>query len=297
MDQQLQRRRLVIFPCPLQGHINPMLQLVSILHSHSKGALSITIVHAQFNSPNPSNYPDFNFLSITDGLSQSEIESSTKDVSAFLTILNHKCVEPFRDCLVNKILSQKHEPPVACLISDATMHFTQLVADSLQLPRIVLRTSSPMSFVGFAAFPDLRQKGYVPVRESELEAPVPEIPHLKLKDLPVIKSYNSEVFFQLAADMTNQTKASSGLIVNTFESLDKLALELLNKTFAVPIFAVGPFHKFSSASSSSSLMTPDQTCISWLNKQAPSSVVYVSFGSIASISKSQIGGDSYGTCQ
>ncbi|KAF9613055.1 hypothetical protein IFM89_005489 [Coptis chinensis] len=287
MDEQRHRRRLVLFSCPLQGHINPMLQLATILHSHSKGALSITIVHTHFNSPNPSNYPNFTFLPISDGLSQSQKKSYTEDVIAFMTLLNVNCVNPFRDCLVSKILSQKHEPQVGCIIYDSTMHFTQPVAESLQLPCIGFRTSSPMSFVAFAAFPVLHEKGYIPIRESELEALVPELPPLKVKDLPVVKTHNSEVFYQWVADMIKQTKASSGLIVNSFDSLDQSAFQLLSQEFAVPIFPIGPFHKFSPASSSS-LLTQDQSCISWLNAQAPSSVIYISFGSSASISEAQL---------
>ncbi|KAB1220161.1 UDP-glycosyltransferase 76E9 [Morella rubra] len=46
-NRQRPRRLLVLLPCPFEGHINPMLQLGTILHS--KG-FSITIVQPQFNS-------------------------------------------------------------------------------------------------------------------------------------------------------------------------------------------------------------------------------------------------------
>lgn len=49
-------------------------------------------------------------------------------------------------------------------LSDALCYFTQAVADSLQLPRIVLRTGGVSSFVAFTAFPLLREKGYVPIQ-------------------------------------------------------------------------------------------------------------------------------------
>ncbi|MCI29724.1 UDP-glycosyltransferase 76F1-like, partial [Trifolium medium] len=54
--------------------------------------------------------------------------------------------------------------PIACLISDAMCYFTQDVATSFQLPRIVLRTGGVCSFVAFAAFPFLREKGYLPIQ-------------------------------------------------------------------------------------------------------------------------------------
>ncbi|KAF9589263.1 hypothetical protein IFM89_022181 [Coptis chinensis] len=273
MDQE--RRRVVLFPCPFQGHINPMLQLATILHSHSKGALSIIIVHPEFNSPNSSNYPNFTFLPISDGLSESQqAHSSIHDAMPMLPVLNQICVSPFKDCLVNKILSQQHEPPVACIIADALMHFTQHVADSLNIPRIVLRTSSAITF---AVFKVLRGKDYYPIKGTSTGA----------ADLPRVKTNDAEGLPQLAIDMVEQTKASSGLIWNTFELLDQSALETVCQEFSIPNFPIGPFHKLTPASSSS-LLTQDFSCISWLDKQAPSSVIYISFGSLAALDQAQL---------
>lgn len=143
---------LVLFPVPLQGHINPMLQLANILHA--KG-FSITIIHTQFNSPTKSKHPHFTFLPISDGLSKTEI--SREDVIPLLTLLNTNCVAPFRDCLAGLLA----DGPIACLITDAILHFSQSVADGFGLPRIVLRTSSISSFLVFAALPVIHEK-YLP---------------------------------------------------------------------------------------------------------------------------------------
>ena len=156
--EQRKCRRLVLFPLPFQGHINPMLLLATILHS--KG-FSITIIHTNFNSLNPSNFPNFTFHSIPDGILESE--ASSKGVIALAKLLNTKCVEPFRDCMV-KLLSDVSEEPISCLISDAFFYFTQAVADSLRLPRVVLRTGGLSSFVVFVAFPLLRERGYLPIQ-------------------------------------------------------------------------------------------------------------------------------------
>lgn len=155
--EQRKGLRLILFPMPLQGHLNPMLELANLLHH--KG-FSITIIHTQFNSLNPSTYPHFTFHSIPVALSQAE--ASTSDILAFISLLNVKCSEPFRECL-GRLLSDNQEP-VACLISDLLFHFTQPVAESLKLPRILLRTSAAFSFVVYAAFPLLLEKGYLPIQ-------------------------------------------------------------------------------------------------------------------------------------
>lgn len=156
--QQRAGRRVVLFPLPLQGHISPMLQLANILYSRG---FSITIMHTCFNSPNYSNYTNFTFHSIPDGLSESE--ASTADLTALLTLLNVNCVTPFRDCLA-KLLSDSLEEPVACMITDAIWHFTEAVADSFKLPRILLRTNSVSSFLAFGSLLLMQEKGYLPIQ-------------------------------------------------------------------------------------------------------------------------------------
>ncbi|KAF8397413.1 hypothetical protein HHK36_016329 [Tetracentron sinense] len=279
--QQKRSSRLILFPLPLQGHINPMLQLAEILYS--KG-FSITIIHTHFNSPTSSNYPYFTFEPISDGLSNTQASTSS-DIISLLRVLNVNCVTPFRECLT-RLLSENQEEPIACLICDNIFHFTQAVADSLKLPRIVLRTTSVASFLAFLAFPLLLQKGYLPKQDSQLEAPVPELPPLKVKDIPGINTQDPEIMYQLVACIIKETKASSGIIWNSFEDLEQSALATVGQEFPIPIFPIGPFHKYSPASSSS-LLTQDPSCISWLDKQAPRSVIYVSFGSLAAMNETE----------
>jgi UDP:flavonoid glycosyltransferase YjiC (YdhE family) len=123
--------------------------------------------------------------------------------------------------------------------------------------------------------------------DSQLEKPVEELPPLKVKDLPVINTDDPEAFYEVVAGLVNETKASSGVIWNSYEDLEHSALVTLRQEFPIPIFPIGPFHKYSSPSSSSSLLTQDQSSISWLDKQAPKSVIYASFGSIAAMNEAQ----------
>lgn len=257
-----------------------MLQLANILHS--KG-FSITIIHTTFNSPNPSNHPHFTFHSIDENLSKDE--KSTSDIAAIVQLLNKKCAQPFHDCLA-QLLSDVSEDPISCLISDAILYFTQAVANQLKLQRMVLRTGGATSFRVFSAFPLLKEKQYLPVQDSEMERSVIELPPLRVKDLPMSDTSDPEELYEMIVSMVNGTKASSGVIWNTFEDLEQPALDTLREEFGIPLFPIGPFHK-SFPASSSSLLTQDETCISWLDKQEARSVTYVSFGSIAAVSESE----------
>lgn len=161
MEKQEQRgRRLVLVTSPFQGHINPMLQLATILHS--KG-FSITIAHTKFNSPNSTNHPDFNFLPIPDGLSDRDISSG--DVIAMVSIINVNCEAPLRELLAQMMERQdKHGEIIACIIYDGVMYFSEAVANHLKVPSIIVRTSSAGTGLAQTAIPRLRAEGYIPLQ-------------------------------------------------------------------------------------------------------------------------------------
>ncbi|GAB4827534.1 hypothetical protein Ancab_034418 [Ancistrocladus abbreviatus] len=272
--------RVVLFPIPLQGHLNPMFQLADILHSRG---FSVSIIHTQFNAPNPADHANYAFEPIDDGLSGSI--ASKLDVISLFNTLNKNCKEPLRNCL-SKMLADDQEEPIACLIADAFWFSSQAVADSLKLPRLVLRTTNASSFVAIAFLPLLREKGYFPIKDSQLEELLIEFPPLKVKDIPRVGKTDQEVLYEFLTKVCKEAKSSHGLIFNTFEELEDSALAKLREEFGIPIFTIGPFHKLIPAFSSN-LLTPDRSCICWLDNQAPKSVLYVSFGSLAAISESE----------
>lgn len=115
-----------------------------------------------------------------------------------------------------------------------------------------------------------------------MEEQVDELPPLKVKDIPVFKTLNTDNLDKYMNIMVEEMKKASGLILNTFRELEEPDLVKLGEQFHMPTFTIGPFHKcFSSASSS--LLEQDRSSITWLDKQAPRSVLYVSFGSIATL--------------
>lgn len=111
---------------------------------------------------------------------------------------------------------------------------------------------------------------------------------LNIRDLLITMGENpSDTILELRAATTSATRNSCATIVNTIHFLEEEMLPKIQEYFHAPIYAIGPFHKLA-PSSSSSLLKEDTGCISWLDKQASRSVLYVSIGSMASMNEEQL---------
>jgi hypothetical protein len=156
MEEQGKRRlrRVVLVPGPFQGHINPMLQLGTILHSNG---FSITVVHTQYNSPDPSTHPDFSFLPLPDTSS-----ALTGEFIPFALQLNINCEARFKECLAEVIRQQGPDNGIACIIYDEIMYFSQAAAKDLKLLSIVLRTGCAAISLTRDILFQLSAEGHIP---------------------------------------------------------------------------------------------------------------------------------------
>ncbi|KAJ4792615.1 UDP-Glycosyltransferase superfamily protein [Rhynchospora pubera] len=267
-------RRILLFPLPYQGHINPMLELASLLHLRG---FSITIFHTQFNSIDPTKHPSYDFISIIDGTTSNHFE--VNNFPSRFVEHNNNCEQPFYDSL-RKYLSENKG--VTCLVADLHWYKIHAVAKRLGVVSLVLRTGSAASLRWFTSFPVLRAKGYYPLRESEKDELVTELPPYRVKDLIPMDKCRIDDFAMLVERDIEAAKNSSGIIINTFTAIESDEIQKLHQELSVPIFSIGPLHKFTSQFQSS-LLPQDRSCLDWLDKQAPGSVLYVSFGSLASL--------------
>ncbi|KAI3678242.1 hypothetical protein L6452_37527 [Arctium lappa] len=277
-DERKRSKPLVLVASPFQGHMTPMLQLGSVLHS--KG-FSITMVHTKLNSPDPSNHPEFEFLPLFDNFLA--IDASA-NFTTFLEALNDNCKMQLQHHLAQKI-KQGINDEMITIIHDNSMYFAEEVANSLNLPSIVLRSSSASYVPAFLTLPKLHAKGQLPVKDSMFQELVPELHPLRYKDLP-FNNTSTEVATEMIA-LSERIRTPSAIIWNTMEYLEHSALTQLRQHYQVPIFAVGPLSKMVRCPSTS-FLKEDTNCISWLDKQAPRSVIYVSLGSLATMDETEL---------
>lgn len=264
---------------PFQGHINPMLHLASFFHS--KG-FSITIIHQHFNSSNPSNHPEFTFVSIpTDTKLDSMV--SAGELHNIALILNKNSAIPLQNIIEDMCLKNPNEK-LSGIIYDTIMYCAQSVADHFNVPGISLRTSAAAATLAYSIFPSTDGTGYITFQDMISENGSQD----SMKELIGSLSVNlTPTALELRVALTREMQRASAVIANTMDFLEQEAIATIKEIMTLPIFPVGPVHKLTPPKISSSLLQEDSTCISWLDKQEPKSVVYVSCGSLGTMDEQE----------
>uniref|UniRef100_A0A803PE24 Glycosyltransferase N-terminal domain-containing protein n=1 Tax=Cannabis sativa TaxID=3483 RepID=A0A803PE24_CANSA len=300
----------VCVPFPAQGHVNPMMQLAKLLHSRG---FHITYVNTEFNHrrlirskglESVKGLSDFHFETIPDGLPPSD-RDATQDIPSLFASTRKNCLGPFKK-LLHKLKNCCEVPPVTCIVTDGVMTFGIEAAREFGIPKVVLWTSSACSFMGFLQFDELVKKGLVPFKDENfmqdgtLDTPIDWIPgmrDIRLKDLPSFMRVLStdDIKFDFLRSQAKNCLTSSAIIFNTFQELEQEVLDSISVMFP-NIYTIGPLfmlHRHLPVESqvksmSTSLWKEDSTCINWLDKKEPNSVVYVNYGSITTMTEDNL---------
>ncbi|KAF2294098.1 hypothetical protein GH714_007478 [Hevea brasiliensis] len=210
----------------------------------------------------------------------------------------------FRDLIV-KLNGSSNLPAVSCIISDGVMSFTLEVACEFGIQEMILFTPSAVGMLGYLHFEELKRRGLVPLKGASCLTNgyldnvidwIPVMEGIRLKDLPTfIRTTDpNDIFFNYNLKSLNNSMKAKGLILNTFDELDKEVLDVINTAFPV-LCTIGPLSMLQQNLSSpnfesieSNLWKEDNECLSWLDKREPKSVVYVNFGSLITVSQEQL---------
>ncbi|XP_031270539.1 zeatin O-glucosyltransferase-like [Pistacia vera] len=273
---------VVVVPFPAQGHLNQLLQLSRLIFSydipvHYVGTASHNRqAKLRVHGWNPLTTANIHFHNF-------EIPSFLSpppDPSATCKFPSH--MQPCFDC--SKHLRQ----PLSQLLRNLSSRVRKVIVihDSMmgsviQEVRLIPNIES-YSFHSVSAF-----TVYLYILETMGNSI--EANDVFPKDIPSLEDCFTKEFLDSVASEYDYQKFNSGNVYNSCRVLEDAYLDLLDRATMeskIKNWALGPFNpvkipKFKGSNSS-------HFCFEWLDKQAPNSVIYVSFGTTTALNDEQI---------
>jgi len=283
---------LFLVSFPGQGHVNPLLRLGKILAS--KGFL-VTFSTTETTGEQMRQASDIidkltpfgdgfiRFEFFADGWEEDEDRHQDLDQYLLQLELVGKQVIPQ---MIKKNAEQGR--PVSCLINNPFIPWVTDVATSLGLPSAMLWVQSCACFASYYHY----YHGTVPFPDEEhpeIDVQLPWMPLLKYDEVPSYL-YPTTPYPFLRRAILGQYKNLDKpfcILMETFEELEPELIKHMSEIF--PIKTVGPLFrnpKVLKTTVHGDFLKADD-CIEWLDTKPPSSVIYVSFGSVVQLKQDQ----------
>ncbi|XP_061376566.1 UDP-glycosyltransferase 74B1 [Gastrolobium bilobum] len=278
---------VLVLPYPAQGHISPLVQFAKRLASKGVKA-TIATTHYTVKSITA---PNIGVEPISDGFDEGGF-AQARNVELFLSSFRTNGSRTLSQ-LVEKF--QSTSSPVTCIVYDSFLPWALDVAKQHGIYGASFFTNSAAVCNIFCRI----HHGLIelPVNLEDLPLLVPGLPPLNCQDLPSFirfpQSYPAYMAMKLS-QFSNLNHAD-WMFVNTFEALESEVVEGL--TELCPVKLIGPMVPSAYLDGrikgdkgyGASLWKPlSEESIKWLESKPPQSVVYISFGSMVSLTAEQM---------
>ncbi|CAD5196519.1 unnamed protein product [Musa acuminata subsp. malaccensis] len=309
------RPRVVLVPFPAQGHVSPMLDLARVLHARG---FEVTVAAPDFIHRRLAGRADdgIRFASVSSGL-MADDGAAPPDFAAI-----ERAMESHMPAHLERLLSPPDAEAIACVVVDLVASWAIPVARRCGLPVAGFWTAMLATYRVISAIPELIRRGFI----SEFGSPLSHQPRcqhdgqeqaaqeltlegqakLSASDLPWLvgnpTSQRSRFAFWLR--VIERAKSVRWLLVNSFpeeggrrgDHHPPLPSSQPQEHDAPRTLPVGPLEAHGgdektrgNSRCNLSMWDEDQSCLEWLEKHPPNSVVYASFGSwVAPISPEKI---------
>ncbi|KAL3523921.1 hypothetical protein ACH5RR_016755 [Cinchona calisaya] len=301
---------VLIFPLPVQGHVNSMLRLAELL---CLAKLHVTFIVSDFchdrllKHTNVESrfvcYPGFSFQTISDGLPEDHPRAG-EGIPDIMPALKRVTAPLFKQMMIEKrCFASSTRRAITCIIADGVLSFTTEFAQENGIALVYFRTASAAAFWAIFCMPELIEAREIPLKGNGMDLMVKSVPGMenliRRRDLPGFCRVDdlNETTFQRMKNDTRQCPRAQALILNTFEDLEGPTLSHIRKHLP-RLYTIGPNHfhltsklaattKTENSISSGSLWEEDRSCLAWLDSQPTKSVIYASFGSITVVTREQ----------
>jgi len=185
------------------------------------------------------------------------------------------------------------KPAPTCIISDNVQWWTMNIARELNIPRLIFH--GPSCFFSLCTHNIRKYKVYENVADDFETVLVPNLPHT----ITVSKAQEPGTWFHppeyenFRNKVMKSEETADGVVINTFEELESEYIKLYEKEIGQRVWPIGPLSLYnkdvtSKATRGKKASIDEHQISNWLDCMDQRSVVFVSFGSIAQNSPSQI---------
>ncbi|XP_062076681.1 anthocyanidin 3-O-glucosyltransferase 2-like [Humulus lupulus] len=298
----MKKGELVFIPFPSAGHIVPILEMAKhLVAGDHRLSISILIIKVPGLEPPTKSYMQsllgsmpverINFID----LSEAEIVDCTSSSLIELATSFYENLKPYvRSAIKNLIDSfsgQPEAPTLAGFVVDMFCTAMIDVADEFGIPSYVFYASGAGCLRFMAHLESLtatdQNKDFTKYNdEPDAEIIVPgfanPVPAKVFPDVVLDK-----VNFPLNLGQHRDMRRSKGILVNTFMELESTMIDSLaeDKLFP-PIYPLGPIVNLNNTNPIPN--HKETNIVTWLDRQPPSSVVFLCFGSLGSLSGEQV---------
>ncbi|KAK9086098.1 hypothetical protein Sjap_026509 [Stephania japonica] len=265
--------KIILVPYPAQGHVTPMFHLALAFLRHHNDFEPVIVtpehIHRKIHSLyEPNN--GISFVPICDGLEADEPRN-------FFSI-NFAMENNMPAHLERIILSFGGRGGVACVVVDVLASWAVDVARRLGVQVAGFWPAMHATFNLIAAIPEMVQQGLI--TEFGQIQPIT----IKAEELPWLIGNPTARKFRFSFWVRVMSRCSSlpYLLFNSFDPSEpslQLHQQMPRFTNIPQVLLLGPLTSLVGMTKNPSFWDEDITCLSWLDKQQPGSVSYVSFGS------------------
>nr|XP_009590343.1 UDP glycosyltransferase 9-like [Nicotiana tomentosiformis] len=270
---------VLALPSPLQGHINPMVHFSKCLVSRRVNVTIFTLDFVCMSMLSDCNGSLINIESIPHDESppNGNIDDLLEWYQVQITNNFRAIVEKFSD--------------VKVLIFDSLASWIIDLAHQLGLK---VAAFSPIPCAPSAIYYHMHpETSKIPLDGSTLS--LPSLPLLEKEDLPSFVYQHRDLHPTIARlffGLTINLKKADWLLFNTFDVLENEVINWLRTQYSIktigPTFLTMYLDKQLKDVKENGLSPSGETCIKWLDLREIGSVIYVSFGSLASLGEKQM---------
>ncbi|XP_065632251.1 UDP-glycosyltransferase 74F2 isoform X2 [Quercus suber] len=288
MENKAYRGHVLALPFPIQGHINPLLQFSK--HLVSKG-LKATLATTRFihNTMQPQSSSSLQFDTISDGYDEGGF-AQAESIHASLNRMETIGSKTLADLIIK---NKNTANPIDCIIYDPFLPWALEVAKKFGIFGAAFFTQTcTVNFIYHHVHHGLLK---LPITSTPIS--IPGLPVLELDDMPSFISVPGSypAYFEMVLNQFSSTDKADAVLVNTFYELEPEVVDSMSKVCQVlpigptiPSFYLDKRLENDNDYGLNLLLSDSFVCNNWLNTKPEGSVIYLSFGSMASLSNKQM---------